>query len=69
MEVKNMDWYQEGYDRGYEDGLEGRERQDSNRSITDLVFPKLDYEEEFWDGYEQGYEDGKAEREEREESE
>jgi len=26
-----MDWYQEGYDRGYEDGLEGRERQDSKR--------------------------------------
>jgi len=61
-----MDWYQEGYDRGHADGLEGRERQDSNRSITDLVFPKLDYEEEFWDGYEQGYEAGEAEREEEE---
>ena len=62
-----MSWHQDGYDRGYKDGLEGNEDKSRDRYIHELIFPGADLEEAFWDGYEDGYENGKEAREENKE--
>lgn len=42
-----MDWHQEGYDRGYKDGLEGNEDKSRDRYIHDLIFHLAEYEDAF----------------------
>lgn len=63
------EWYNKGYDMGFEDGKAGERNKNENRYLLELVFSPIgmgeaDYEEEFWDGYENGYSEGEAEAEE-----
>lgn len=64
-----MSWYQDGYDRGYNDGSEGKENLASNVYLINIFFPTTEDEDEFLEGYREGYEEGKANRDEEEPSE
>lgn len=63
-----MSYYQDGYEAGYEDGLND-ERSFTDKmqtflgQIIDFALPVTDAEEEWRAGYEEGYEEGKKERE------
>lgn len=64
---KAVSWWQDGYDKGHEDGVEDRHSiVDSGPlgALIDAVLPTTDAEEEWRSGYQEGYEAGKREREE-----
>jgi len=63
------DYYQEGYDKGYEDGRAGRERSVHDHPLFDaLTFDVFNPEEleEYEEGYEDGYKAGCEDREREE---
>ena len=56
-----MSHYQDGYDRGYQDGLAGTHR--GNTTIIDMFLPPDPDEVQVWeDGYEAGYQQGEKEQ-------
>ncbi len=57
-----MDYYQEGYDKGYGDGRSGRPA--DRGYLMDFLNTKT--QQEYDDGYDEGYEDGKEAREREE---
>jgi hypothetical protein len=57
-----MSDYSDGYDKGYEDGLDDNHRIDT--WLMDLILGESDREEEWREGYEAGFEAGKGDREE-----
>lgn len=62
-----MSYYQDGYEAGYEDGLNDEwsftgKMQTFLGSMIDLALGVTDAEEEWREGYEAGYADGKEER-------
>jgi len=66
-----MSDYQDGYDRGYQDGLDDNYNVVERLSgflgmIIDTTLGVTEREEEWREGYEAGYEDGKRAREENE---
>ena len=59
-----MSDYQDGYDQGYKDGLEGDHCADT--WIVDLFLGVTEREEEWREGYEDGYQAGQEEKENEE---
>jgi len=57
-----MSDYQNGYDQGYEDGLNGYDSRLSGHGLIDAILPVTDREEEWREGYEEDYKDGQEER-------
>lgn len=55
-----MSDYQDGYDQGYKDGLEGDHCADT--WIVDLFLGVSEREEEWREGYEDGYQAGQEEK-------
>ena len=54
----DSDYYQQGYDKGHEDGLAGNVRIDT--WLIDMVIPSTEAEEQWKEGYAAGYADGEA---------
>ena len=59
-----MSYYQDGHDKGHEDGLEDNNNlRGVGAYIMDAFLPTSEAEDEWNQGYEDGYAEGKAERE------
>ena len=56
----DTNYHQQGYDKGYEDGLVGNSRIDT--WIIDMVIPTSEAEDEWKEGYAEGYDQGEEER-------